>query len=79
VKKTGYFSYENQGYFLSEAFADKTIALRPSASRDGIVHIYFREFKVADLSLRERAIVSRRVYLREGDPRNRLDSSTNCL
>lgn len=68
VKGNGYITYDRHGYFFSEAFKEKTIALKAS-SKDGIVNIYFRKFRVGRIDLKERAIVSRKSYLIEGDPR----------
>jgi len=41
VKPTGYLTFGNQGYFLSEAFKDKTVAVCES-SLDNCVNIYFK-------------------------------------
>jgi transposase InsO family protein len=60
VKPTGYFSYGNQGYFLSEAFGEKTIALRES-SLENCLNVYYRGFRIARINLKERAFVSRKI------------------
>lgn len=70
IKSSGYLTYGGQGYFLSEAYAGKTIALKPSAT-DGFVNLFFRQFKIGRLDFREKSIVSRRIYLAEGDPRSK--------
>ena len=61
VKPSGYFSLGNQGYFLSEAFGEKTIAIRES-SLENCINIYFREFRVGRINSKERAWVSRKIY-----------------
>jgi transposase InsO family protein len=61
VKSTGYFSYGNQGYFLSEAFGDKTIALRES-SLENCLNVYYRGFRVARINLEERVFLSKKIY-----------------
>ena len=68
IKSTGYVTYKGQGYFLSEAFGGKTIAIKPS-SEDGIVNLYFRQFKVGKINLNENAVISKKIYLSEGGPR----------
>jgi transposase InsO family protein len=61
VKTTGYLNYGNQVYFLSEAFRDKTVALRES-STEGFINVYFRRFRIARINVKERAFVSRKIY-----------------
>jgi len=61
VKPTGYFAFGGQGYFLSEAFRDKTVAIRESSLKN-CVNIYFRNFRIARINIKERAFVSRKIY-----------------
>jgi len=61
VKSSGYIKYGNQGYFLSEAFAERTIAIRES-SLENCINLYFRGFRVARLNVKEHAFVSRKIY-----------------
>ena len=68
VKETGYFNYKGQGYFLSEAFAGKHIAVRES-HLPGQITLVFRQFKVGRIDLDSRAYTLKRAYLLEGDPR----------
>jgi transposase InsO family protein len=68
IKNTGFLTYGGQGYFLSEAFGGKTIAIKPS-SKDGFLNLYYHQFRIGRIDLKERALVSRRSYLIEGDPR----------
>ena len=68
VKETGYFNYAGQGYFLSEAFAGKDIAVYPSHIQ-GCITILFRQFKIGRIDLEKRVFTFKRAYLIEGDPR----------
>ena len=68
VKDTGYFSYKGQGYFLSEAFGGKTIAIRDS-HLPGQITLIFRQFKVGRISLDLAAYTLKKAYRLEGDPR----------
>ena len=68
VKETGYFNYNGQGYFLSEAFAGKHIAIRESHF-PGQITLVFRQFKVGRIDLDSRAYTQKRIYLLAGDPR----------
>lgn len=68
VKETGYFNYKGQGFFLSEAFAGKTIAVRES-HLPGQITLIFRQFKIGRIDLNDRVYTLRKAYLLEGDPR----------
>lgn len=68
VKDTGYVTYGGQGFFLSEAFRGKEIAIRPSQI-DGCISLFFRQFRIARFHLERRVFTLRRAYLLEGDPR----------
>ncbi len=68
VKETGYFNYNGQGFFLSEAFAGKTIAVRES-HLPGQITLVFRQFKIGRIDLDNRVYTLRKAYLLEGDPR----------
>lgn len=72
VRDSGYLSYGGQGYYLSEGLAGKEVMLFPDEKHDGIMNIVFRQFVVAKLSIRDRVIQSRRVYLLHDDPRKKL-------
>ena len=69
IKKTGYLTYGGQGYFLGEAYRQKTIAIKPS-SVDGYLNLYFRQFKIGSINLHENSISSRKIYLIDNDPRS---------
>ena len=68
VKETGYFNYNGQGFFLSEAFGGKTIAVRES-HLPGQITLVFRQFKIVRIDLEDRVYTLRKAYLLEGDPR----------
>jgi len=68
VKETGFFNYKGQGFFLSEAFGGKTIAVRES-HLPGQITLVFRNFKIGRIDLDKRAYTLKRAYLIEGDPR----------
>lgn len=68
VKETGYFNYNGQGFFLSEAFAGKYIAVRESHLH-GQITLVFRQFKIGRIDLQNRVYTLRRSYLLHGDPR----------
>jgi len=68
VKETGFFNYKGQGFFLSEAFGGKTIAVRES-HLPGQVTLVFRNFKIGRIDLDKRVYTLKRAYLIEGDPR----------
>jgi transposase InsO family protein len=61
IKPTGYLTYGNQGYFLSEAFDGKVVAVRES-SLENCINVYFRSFRIARINVKERAFVSRKIY-----------------
>ena len=68
IKDSGFLTYWSQGYFLSESLGGKTVALKPHTG-DGFVNVYYRQFRIARIDLKERTVVSRRSYLIECDPR----------
>ena len=68
VKSTGFITVKGQGYFLSEAFGGKEVAVRESSVK-GCYNIYFRQFIVGRIDVEKRVFVLRRAYLIDGDPR----------
>ena len=68
VKSTGYFNWKGQGYFLSEAFGEKEIAIGPS--RDpACINLYYRQFHIGRIDMEKRVFTFKRAYLIENDPR----------
>ena len=61
VKPTGYLTFGSQGYFLSESLGEKMVAIRESLLKD-CVNVYFRNFRIARINLKERAFVSKKIY-----------------
>lgn len=68
VRENGFFNYGGQGYFLSEAFAGKQIAVRPSHI-PGCISLFFRKFRIARIDVDKRVFTFRRAYLIRDDPR----------
>lgn len=68
VKETGYFSFEGQGYFLSEAFRGKYIAVRES-HLPGQITLLFRQFRIGRIDLEKRVYTMKRIYRLVDDPR----------
>jgi transposase InsO family protein len=68
INSNGFLTYKGQGYYFGESFNCKTIGIK-SSSKDGFVNLYYRQYKIGRIDLKERALVSRRSYLIEGDPR----------
>lgn len=72
VDENGMLCFKRKRYFLSEGLRGKYVALYPSSKEDGVFHILFREFRIAKLDLKEGVVSSKKIYLREGDPRSKV-------
>lgn len=70
IKSSGYLTLKGQGYFLSEAFAEKEIAVRKSHIQ-GCYSLFFRQFRIGRIDTEKRVFTFRRAYLIDGDPRLR--------
>lgn len=70
VKSTGYISIRGQGYFLSEAFGNKQIAIRESSKGAHLVNLHFRQFRIGQIDIEKRVFTFKRAYLINGDPRH---------
>lgn len=68
VKGTGYITIGGQGYFLSEAFANKEIAVRES-HKSGCVSLFFRQFRIGRINIDKRVFDFKKIYLINNDPR----------
>ncbi len=68
VKETGFFNYKGQGFFLSEAFKGKTIAVKDS-HLPGQITLAFRQFIIGRIDLNNRAYTLKKAYRIEADPR----------
>lgn len=70
VKEKGYFTWNGQGYFLSEAFGGKTIAIRNS-HLPGQITLLFRQFRIGRIDVGKRVFTMKCAQLLEDDPRMR--------
>ena len=68
VRQNGYFSFEGQGYFLSEAFRGKYIAVRES-HLPGQITLLFRQFRIGRIDREKRVFTTKRISRLAGDPR----------
>ena len=71
VKSTGYITIRGQGYFLSEAFANKRIAFCGSSKGEHLINLYFRQFRIGQIDTEKRVFTFKRAYLIDGAPRSR--------
>lgn len=71
VKSSGYITIRGQGYFLSEAFGNKQIAVRESSKGAHLINLYFRQFRIGQIDIEKRVFTFKRAYLINGDPRER--------
>ena len=69
LKDSGYLTFKGQGYFFSEGLRGKELMVYPISDMKGRYELVFRQFRVGILDINENAIISKRVYLRYGDPR----------
>ena len=69
VKESGYVTYGGQGYFLSEAFGGKEIAVRESHI-PGCITLFFRQFRIGRIDVEKRVFTFKRAYLIDDDPRS---------
>lgn len=70
IKSSGYMTWKGGGYFLSEAFGDKVIAIRESAQKS-CYDLYFRQFHIGRIDIDRRVFTFKRAYLIDGDPRQK--------
>lgn len=68
VRSSGYFNLCGNGYFLSEAFGEKEIAVSRS-QEDKCYDLYFRQFHIGRINTEKRVFTFKRAYLIEEDPR----------
>lgn len=61
VKSSGYLSFQGQGCFLSEAFANRDVALIPSEDAADCLDILYRNFRIARYDIRERCMISKKT------------------
>lgn len=68
VRSTGFLTWKGQDYFLSEAFAGKTVAIRESRI-EGCISLFYRQFRIGRIDTEKRVFTLKRAYLIENDPR----------
>jgi transposase InsO family protein len=68
VKETGFVTFGGQGYFFSEAFAGRMIGIRDSHI-PGCISLFYRQFRIGRINVDDRAVVMRKAFLIDGDPR----------
>lgn len=68
VKSTGFFNWDGQGYFLSEAFGEKEIAIGPSRN-PACINLYYRQFHIGRIDKEKQVYTFKKAYLIDGDPR----------
>lgn len=61
VKETGYVYYRGKRFFLSRAFGELMVALRPAAGQDGCLEVLYRNWSVAVIDVR-RGEVTRSLH-----------------
>ena len=70
IKSTGYLTYGGQGYFLSEAFGDKIVAVRETKQEGrSILTLYFRQFTIGKISVDKQVFLMKKAFLTHNDPR----------
>jgi transposase InsO family protein len=62
LKNSGYLTFAGQGYFISEAFAGKTVGLIESENKRGLFFILYRQFCIAKLDVGERIVLARKAF-----------------
>lgn len=68
IKSSGYLTLKGHGYFLSESFGGKEIAVRES-SVPHCFNLYFRQFHIGRIDVDRRVFTFKKIYLIDGDPR----------
>ncbi len=70
IKSTGYLTYGGHGYFLSEAFGDKVVAVRETEQEGHpILTLYFRQFTIGKISVDKQVFLMKKAFLTHDDPR----------
>lgn len=60
IKTSGYINFNGQGYFISEAFAGKTVGIIEAKEQSNIFMVCYRQFCVAKINVDERVTDSRK-------------------
>jgi transposase InsO family protein len=67
VKSSGYLTFKGQGYFLSEAFAGRTVCLIEDDSANGVFLVLYRQFCIAKLCVDDRLLLARTAFIFSSD------------
>lgn len=68
VKSSGYITVDGQGYFLSESFGEREIAVKKS-HKPNCINLYYRQFIIGQINVLKRVYTFKKAYLIDGDPR----------
>ena len=68
VKSSGYITVDGQGYYLSESFGEREIAVKKS-HKPNCFNLYYRQFIIGQIDVMKRAYTFKKAYLIDGDPR----------
>ena len=68
VKSSGYITVDGQGYYLSESFGGREIAVKKSHKPD-CIDLYYRQFIIGRIDVLKRVYAFKKAYLIDGDPR----------
>jgi len=69
VKHTGQIAIGGLRYYLSAAFAGKTVAIREANRADNLIEVLFRGFQIGVIDRDKRCFIQKRAYLLRDDPR----------
>lgn len=69
IKSTGYVTIQGQGYYLSESFGGRMIAIRESTTHPACLNLYYRQFIIGQIDVDKRVFTFKRSYLIHNDPR----------
>lgn len=68
VKSSGYITVNGQGYYLSESFGEREIAVKKS-HKPNCFNLYYRQFILGQIDAQKRVYTFKKAYLIDGDPR----------
>lgn len=68
VKSTVYVTIGGQGYYLSEAFGEKSIGVRQRENAQ--IELVYRQFRIGNIDTGKRTFLYKKAYLMHDDPRS---------
>lgn len=77
VKQTGQIAIGGLRYYLSAAFAGKTVAIREANRADNLIEVLFRGFQIGVIDRDKRCFIQKRAYLLRDDPRLSVHSAVS--